>query len=150
MSALRPLLLAFGNDLRGDDGAGPFAAWLVQQADAARSWDVIICHQLSPELAETLAGASLAVFVDADAAVAPGEIRTVRLDPGILPADPGIILHHFDPAALLMLSQRLYGRAPEAWLAGIGAASFELSETLSPGTEQGARKAADFILSLAQ
>jgi Ni,Fe-hydrogenase maturation factor len=68
--SLSTLVIGCGNDLRGDDALGPLAA------TAVAAWDMpgvqaLAVHQLMPELAEALAEADLAIFVDACAPVAP-------------------------------------------------------------------------------
>jgi hydrogenase maturation protease len=58
------LVIGHGNELRGDDGAGPSVA------RAVASWHLpgvrtLAVHQLTPELAEDLAQTKRVVFVDA-------------------------------------------------------------------------------------
>lgn len=136
---MKPLVIGFGNTLRGDDGVGVAVAESLRNSEA----DVVACHQLTPELAEKISRASLAVFVDCDAELAPGEVRLAKLDTE--GAFAGALIHHFDPTALLRLARELYGAAPEAYVLGIGPESCELSETLSPAAESGAAKAAGLI-----
>ena len=55
------LVIGYGNTLRGDDGVGPLAA------DTIRGWGLegvaaISITQLTPELAEPISAARLAVF----------------------------------------------------------------------------------------
>jgi hydrogenase maturation protease len=129
------LILGYGNTLRGDDGVGPHAASLL----AAEGLHVISRHQLTPELAEDLAAVDLAVFLDAHVDLAPGEVRVESIEP--VDAAPAHSIHAFDAMGLLQLTHKLYGRSPKAYLVGIGGESFELSETLSPAAEAGAREA---------
>src|SRR5436305_5490516 len=78
------VVIGYGNTLRGDDAAGPRAA------RAVASWDLpgVIAKavpQLTPELAELVAAAHLAVFVDARLAADgdPVEFRPIEpLSPG--------------------------------------------------------------------
>jgi hydrogenase maturation protease len=125
------LVVGYGSDLRGDDAAGP------RVAAAVARWGLpgvcaIAAHQLTPELAEPLSQARLAIFVDAR--VGGGG---VRLRP-LLPADrlSSLDMHIGDPAALLALAQALYGRAPRAWLITLPAHSFELGAPISPLTRR--------------
>lgn len=71
----------------------------------------------------------LAVFIDATVAVPPGNVAVARLGTGAAVA--GGLVHHVDPAQLLALAGQLYGRAPDAFLVTVGAASTELGEGLS-------------------
>ena len=121
------LIIGFGNPLRGDDGAGPEAARRL----AARGFRAIAVHQLTPELAEPVAAAREVWFLDADRRVAPGEIAVVPIDE----AAAGPLEHHATPAALLRLAREVYGAAPNARLAGLGGANFDLTDRLSPAAE---------------
>ncbi len=128
------LIIGYGNTLRGDDGIGQAVAEaLVNEAGIDRA-DVIACHQLTPDLAECIAAVDLVVFVDAAVNVPPG-IVAVREVPGASALSQGgkiaSLVHTADPAALLGLASRLYGRSPEAFLVTIGVSSLALSEALS-------------------
>jgi hydrogenase maturation protease len=87
-----------------------------------------------PELAEQLAGVELAVFVDTAAGTPAGSVRIVPQRATALPASG--FVHHLDPGALLLLAERLYGRAPEAFLVTVGAASLAIGEGLSPAAAE--------------
>jgi hydrogenase maturation protease len=91
---------------------------------------------LTPELAEPISQAHCVIFVDAHAGVPAGQIAIQPLQPGASAA-----IHRFDPETLLAWSQQLYGHAPEAFLIGIGAESFDLGEGLSPGAMRAANQA---------
>lgn len=148
MEGSRPLVIGFGSALRGDDAAGPRAALLVRDADPGGRWQVIACHQLTPELAEQIAQASVVVFLDADAAVTPGEVAASRLGPQSATGASPVDLHQLTPGALLRLAEQVYGTRPLAWLAGLGVESFDLADGLTPAAEAAARKAAAFVLAL--
>jgi hydrogenase maturation protease len=128
------LVIGYGNELRGDDGAGPRVARAVQ------GWGLpgvraLALHQLTPELAEDLAGARVAVFVDAAADADPAGPR--RLSPG-----GGNALGHIcDPGTLLALARGLFGRSPPAWLITVPARSFAPGEGLSETARAGVRRA---------
>lgn len=129
---MKPLIIGLGNPLRGDDSAGQRAAEMTYHCIAPDSADVRLCHQLTPELSEPLARASLAIFIDARDGGEPGQICVQPLDSG------GETRHtHFmTPGALLLLSRALYGHAPRAWLVTVSAAQFDLGAPLSPEVEQ--------------
>jgi hydrogenase maturation protease len=127
------LVIGYGSELRGDDAVGRHVA---RQAAGWRRPEVraLSVHQLTPELAEPLSEADVAVFVDASADGVAGAVQLRRLDaaPG---AAPG---HTSDPRWLLALTEALYGRRPEAWLVTVPASSFGLGEGLSAAAEHGA------------
>jgi len=127
--SLKALVIGYGNPLRGDDAIGQAVAELLAGTAAIDGAEVIACHQLLPELAERIAGVTLAVFVDAEAGREPGRVVVARVQAAAhLAAD---LIHHVDPAALLFLASRLYGHAPPAHLVTVGAAAFELGAPLS-------------------
>lgn len=127
------LLIGYGNDLRGDDAAGQRAA---AQVDA---WglpgvEVRTLHQLTPELAEPLAAARRAIFLDAHPASRGPHVRVRRLHPA---APTAHLAHTCDPQGLLALAQTAFGRSPEAWWITIPAADFSFGAPLSPLTARG-------------
>jgi hydrogenase maturation protease len=120
------VVIGYGNELRGDDGAGPFVARLM-----ARRYPhlrAVAVHQLTPELAECLAAARLAVFVDARNDTVHEEVDVNSLTPRTAET----ATHHSDPQSLLGLAQSLYGHAPDAWLVTIPGRDFSIGERLSP------------------
>ncbi len=131
------LIIGYGNDLRSDDGAGIRAAERVaaQWTPASRS-RVIITHQLTPDLADDIAAAEQVIFVDAYVARAPGAKLRVEKITADLAGSARALGHHGDPAGLIRLADRLFGKLPEAWLVGIPAYSFAAGETMTPETLQ--------------
>lgn len=132
------VVIASGNELRGDDGAGPHvAAQLV--ARGLPGVRVLTVRQLTPELVADLAGARFAVFIDARADLGRSPVEVARLEPG---GDGPALTHIGHPRVLLGLAQVLYGAAPDAWLVTIAGESFGLGEGLSDS----ARRHADAAL----
>ena len=129
---MKPLVIGLGNPLRGDDSAGQRAAELLYHCLEPGAADIRLCHQLTPELAEPLSRASLAVFVDARDGGEPGDIcaRCVEC------FGETRHTHFLTPGALLLLAKTLYGSAPHAWLVTVSAAQFEFGAALSPEVEQ--------------
>jgi hydrogenase maturation protease len=131
------LVIGYGNALRSDDGVGPHVA------AAASSWGMselesIEVQQLSPELAELLASAELAFFVDARLAEGDEPVETVPLEPSGSQTPLG---HMSDPRTLLALAQAIYGRHPRSWLVTVPGANFSLGDGLSPTAKRGAQDA---------
>jgi hydrogenase maturation protease len=126
------VLLACGNPLRQDDGVG----WRIAEAmerTAERAFPVsrlriIAVQQWTPELAEDLAGAELAIFVDASATDEAGAIRVRPVEACAEPAES----HGLEPAGLLALARQVRGHAPaRAFLLTVGAESFHYGEEIS-------------------
>jgi len=124
----KALVIGYGNTMRGDDGAGPRAAALI--AERYPSVTCLYPHELSPELAETIAAYSTVVFVDAQ------EMGT-RLSTSVVHSGscvPGS--HTMTPADLLGIASAVYGTVPEeAILVQVPAFSFDLGEQLSSRTQ---------------
>jgi hydrogenase maturation protease len=127
------LILGYGNPLRGDDGAGWHAARRLAEIFASSEVEVIAGHQLTPELAEPLSRARLAVFIDADCGQEAGEVVQRRVEAQQTSGEP--FSHQVTPEVLLGIAKRLYGISPEAILLSVGAASFDYGQTLSPAVE---------------
>jgi hydrogenase maturation protease len=139
------LVIGYGNELRGDDGAGP------RVARAVAGWGLpgvrsLAVHQLAPELAEEMARAERVAFVDA-AAGAEGVVCWRRLRAATGPARLG---HASDPAWLLGLARLLYGRSPEAWLATAPARDLGYGAGLSPEAARGVEAVLGRIAALAR
>jgi hydrogenase maturation protease len=135
------LIIGYGNTLRGDDGAGPHVAETV----AARNYPgvrTLVCALLTPELADPISQARVAVFVDA-AVDALGEVQLRKLEPA---ASSQIMSHAADPGTLLALARDVFGRAPEAWWLTIPAVEFDFGGDFSPATQQGVAIALEKII----
>lgn len=120
------LLIGYGNELRGDDAAGP------RIARAVADWqypgvESLALHQLVPEIAEPIARAVRVLFVDACREVERVRWRRLRAAQD----QPTALGHVSDPERLLAWAQALYGRCPPAWLLAVPAHSFELGASLS-------------------
>ena len=127
------LLIAYGNELRGDDAAGPLVAETVT-GWAVAGLRILTAQQLTPELADPISQADAVVFVDARL----GEVgQSTTLSP--LSPDSGgdFSAHRSNPASLLALSQALFGRCPPAWMLTIPALAFDYGAPLTPTTRDG-------------
>jgi hydrogenase maturation protease len=138
------VVIGYGNSLRTDDGVGPYVATSVA------SWGVpelvsVAVHQLTPELAELLASATLAIFVDARLTSGGENVEILPLE---LSIDHRIHGHVCDPRSLLALALALHGRTPQSWLATIPAANFSVGEGLSITARRGVQQALDSIAAL--
>jgi hydrogenase maturation protease len=121
------LIIGYGNPLRGDDGIGWHAARLLESHFPMAQ--VLLCHQLTPELAVQISNAERVIFIDASAV---GDVGTYALQPVFPMAEGGTLTHIVSPSTLLSLTQGLYGAFPETLLVSVPGASFDYSETLSP------------------
>jgi hydrogenase maturation protease len=139
------LIIGYGNTLRGDDGAGQRVAEMVSEwgLDEVRSLSV---HQLTPELAEPISTAKLAIFVDAYPDTDSQGLQVRRLEdpppPPLKRGEPegasgGNFSHNCDPRSLLQMAKLLYGSAPPAWWLLVPAVNFDFGEDFSAVTAEG-------------
>lgn len=141
MPAIRTLVIACGNPLRGDDGVAHVAA------DIVRAWNlpgvrVLTVHQLAPELIDDLKQADRVLFLDAcmDTLSAAFDVRSVEPN-----KSRRLFGHHESPENLLALLQDLERQTPPAWLLAVRGASFEHGEGLSDATQQHLHEALEWL-----
>lgn len=134
-------VIAWGNESRGDDGAGPL---LARRLDGLSDpgIEVIEDFQLQVEHVMDLHSDVPVLFVDASVEIDDG-YRLDRLRPAI---DGSITTHNVSPNALLGLFEQTLGEpAPEAYLLHICGAAFELGTGLSESAKQNADAAWEFL-----
>ncbi|BAY11704.1 hydrogenase maturation protease [Calothrix sp. NIES-2098] len=130
--------IGYGNDLRSDDGIGQRVANTLQLSNVKS----LAVHQLTPELAEILANADLAIFIDACLTSESSEVQVRSLSPNSSNIITG---HTADPRSLLALTQVLYGHCPTAWWVIVPGEDFTVGDRLSPIAEQGVAIAVEKI-----
>jgi hydrogenase maturation protease len=133
------LILAYGNNLRSDDGAG-----LVLGEKIFRHWStggipcrLIQAHQLLPEHAEEIAKPDIDAVVFCDTAEEeqsrPQKITFRRVSPAANATPAG---HFFSPEGLLATSLTLYHAEPPSWIITIPGSDFQHGEEFSPEVKQ--------------
>jgi hydrogenase maturation protease len=148
VAAGRVLVVGYGNPLCGDDGAGPAVVERLASDPRLADADLRTQHQLTPELAGDIAGASLVVLVDAAAGPPPGEIAVARV--GRAPDADTAWSHHVDPAGLVALAVELFGSAPPAFTVCVGADSMAVGDGLSPAVAAAIPAAADAVAGIVE
>jgi hydrogenase maturation protease len=138
------VVIGYGNVLRGDDEAGPRAAEAVAEL-ALPGVRCVAVAQLVPELAELLAGASMAVFIDAW--LGPPDMG-VRVEDVAVEVQSDALGHVRSPGALMALAEAVYGRRPPAWVVQVPAVSFEVGDALSDTTVRGIAEATEVVARL--
>ena len=135
------LVLGYGNTLRSDDGVG------YRVAAAVHGWNLADvegypCHQLTLDLAATIAPRQRVIFVDARVAddKDSGQIQWEPVQPLTGTAAP-VGTHTATPAALLTLARSLYQGQAIAHQLTIPAVNFAFGETLSAVTTQAEQQA---------
>jgi hydrogenase maturation protease len=132
------LLVAIGNTLRRDDGAGHRVLELLELPAEVQT---LSCHQLTPEMSEEIAAADTVVFIDADVNPGPAQLEPLEPGAGLNPLGG----HFLRPQELLAIAQRLFSFRGVAWLCHVPGDDFGDGEGLSPTAEANARAAALLI-----
>ncbi len=126
------LILAIGNDARGDDALAPLLLRALEAGskEGGVGWQVELLedYQLQVEHVTDLIGRNAVLFVDADASCAePHDFSEL-----IAERDSSYTTHAMTPSALLHAYRRVYGTdAPPAFLLRIRGHDFGLGEPLS-------------------
>jgi hydrogenase maturation protease len=142
------LVIGYGNSLRSDDGVGWHAAHLLADDPRLARAEVVVRHQLAPELALDVSKASLVVLIDASAAEPPGMIAVRRVSNDPSGARPQATSHHMGPQEIVELARELYGAAPEVFVVGVGISSTEAGEELTPAVAAALPAVADAVAEL--
>lgn len=135
----RLLVIAIGNDSRGDDALGPALLEALRAAGVGRDGTVELLaeYQLQVEHALDLDGRDAVLFVDASLHAG---VRLTRLAADAAPPPHS---HALRPQAVLGVFERIRARgAPPAWQLAIGGSGFELGATLTPQARANLARAA--------
>lgn len=147
------LLIAYGNSLRRDDGAGFVLAEMLEEVLLEARIEVrrIECHQLMPELSIDVAAEEVSVVVFLDTRVFgpsdTSQIEAVRVTPPetAFPA----MGHNMDAAVILAYAGALTSRPlPPAWLVTVPGMDFDHGEGFSDTTKKVLRNARGRLVDL--
>ena len=149
------LILAYGNSLRRDDGAGFVLGDVVERmlSEAGFEVDRIDSHQLEPELALDISGEKISavLFIDARAlpyAPGPDDLRVqVRRVASAQNASPSMG-HHLNAPTLLAYARFLFKKEPPAWLITVPGKDFDHGEGLSETALQAIHSAPQILREL--
>lgn len=129
------LIIAYGNSLRRDDGAGLLLGEKLEEMLRAHGVPVelLILHQLGPETALTVAEseADVVVFADSRVAATEGDHPEALIQPVLPGCQAPCLGHHLHPGVVMGYVQKLYGKKPRAWLATVPGVDFGHGEGLS-------------------
>jgi hydrogenase maturation protease len=138
------LVIGYGNTLRHDDGVGVEVAQVIATMNIP-GVDVIIRHQLVPELAQPISESRAVIFIDADPAAKNGaELRSIEAAPS-----RQIMAHAANPHSLLALARDIFGGSPRAWTLAVPVEDFSFGFGLSHRSQEGLRTAVKLIEKLA-
>lgn len=149
------LILAYGNSLRRDDGAGFVLGDVVERmlCEAGLEVERIDSHQLEPELALDISGEKISavLFIDTRAIPeTPGDddLR-VQFRPAVCAKDASPPMgHHLNPPTLLTYSRFLFKKEPPAWLITVPGIDFDHGEGLSETAREAINSAPEILTEL--
>lgn len=135
------LILAVGNESRGDDALAPLLVRQLQSEDVEQV-EFIEDYQLQVEYVTDLVGRNTVLFIDADVSCeAPFHFSKISAA-----HDNSYTSHAMSPFALLHAYRQVYGEdAPPSYLMRIRGYGFELGEPMSAEAERNLEQAAEDI-----
>jgi hydrogenase maturation protease len=145
---VKTLVIGYGNTLRRDDGVG------YRAAEAVETWHLdhvqaYPCHQLTPELAATMASVDRVIFIDATLPQNPPHpILVERLR--ATPSATVLTSHHSSPLGLLALTHQLYHQSPTAYELLLPTWTMDYGEALSPMAQRGLVQGLRYLRQLLQ
>ncbi len=142
--AANVLIIAIGNESRGDDALGPLLMRSLQAEFEYPDFEFIEDFQLQVEHVTDLQGRDAVLFIDADVScVEPFHFSAIKAA-----HDLSYTSHAMTPHALLHAYHQFYGGgAPPAFLLRIRGYGFELGESLCAGATANLEHAAGMIRS---
>jgi len=146
LPARRTLILAFGDPLHGDDGAGWQVASRLAASLEGHDVDIRIALQLTPDLLEPISHAELVIFIDTTHEGHPGEWTCEEIFPGIDMRAHSC--HEGDALRLMEFSRLIFHSRPRAVLVSIGAKFFACGNHLTRVTEEVVPRVTTFISEL--
>jgi hydrogenase maturation protease len=144
------LLVGYGNTVRGDDGLGPRVARRFRDWPTPPGVTVLIeeLPQLDLMLIERLAGATLAIFVDARHDDRDEAVVIERHQPVDAAHTAGHSSHSVGIDQLLRAARDWYGRAPFCYAVLPKGYEFEFSETLTVQAQRSAEAAVEAVATI--
>ena len=131
------LLIALGNRFRRDDGVAHVVLDRLGSVCEAESRSLL---QLTPEVAEEIAGYETVIFIDSDTRAAG-----VSIEPLDEPSSPPLFTHVARPAEVIEVSKALFGFAGRAFLCRIPVDDLSPGEGLSGHASAFAAQAAGML-----
>ncbi|MFO1414471.1 MAG: hydrogenase maturation protease [Burkholderiales bacterium] len=143
----RVVVLAWGNESRGDDALGPLFLAAAEAAAPAGDWAFVGDFQLQPEHATDLLDRDLALFVDASRVLAaPVALRELAPQ-----RDATFTTHGMSAEAVLAAYVAAFGGTPPpAFELAIRGETFALGATLSAGAAEALAAANALFARMAQ
>ncbi|NWF66279.1 MAG: hydrogenase maturation protease [Campylobacterales bacterium] len=122
---MKTLLIGYGNTLRGDDGFGVFVATEIEKLNL---FDVVISHQLTPEMVFLMREYELILFVDSAVGVDEFALSSPL---SAKSSTNSLVDHSISPFFLQDMTKQLFDKTVDILLFSILIKEFDYSEELS-------------------
>jgi hydrogenase maturation protease len=147
------LILAYGNSLRRDDGAGFVLADTLELllSESGISIERFDSHQLTPELSLDIAGNNISAVIFIDTRAVSGSSDDLDLHfKNVVPAEIASpsVGHHLDASVLMAYTKYLFKKEPPAWIITVPGVDFDHGEGLSEVTRKSLENAPDKLRKL--
>lgn len=124
----KQLVIGYGNPLRRDDGVAHHIIERLREQTPSDALELLICHQLTPELVERLHDVGRVILIDAREGRHAGEILVEQVFPTEI---FGAFTHNVTPSSLLGAALEWYDVRPQCYIVSITGADFSIGEGLS-------------------
>jgi hydrogenase maturation protease len=143
-SAMKILIVAYGNPLRGDDAVAWYVAEHLADLGNCPHVTLITCQALTPELAAAVTGSVLTLFIDADAGPMPGAVACSAVHAESWSRRS--MMHNLTPGQMLGLAHSVYQSGPDqALLYTVTGQCFDHGEGLSIAVADAAQRLAKHL-----
>jgi hydrogenase maturation protease len=135
----RVLIVGIGSTLRSDDAVGRAVVDAIEHN--VLGVEAISTDQILPEHAELISRFDALIVIDASRELPPGD---VRID-NVRPLARRTSAHSTGVPGMLAMCRDLFGHVPATRVVGVGGASFELGESLSPCVARAVDRVLDLL-----
>lgn len=143
------LIIAYGNGLRRDDGAGLVLGERLEALLRERGHEVErhSAHQLTPEMALAVAAEGVQSVIFVDTRVAGSQVESLHLEARRLTGEPSTasLGHHLGPEAVMTYARLLFQSDPPAWLVTVPGFDFGHGEGFSEWTSRAIASLPDLL-----
>jgi hydrogenase maturation protease len=127
------LVIGCGNSFRQDDGLGCSIAEQLTPTEFNNCVRVLVCQQLTPDLAVEMSNTDRVILIDATVDGTPGRVSVQKIEP----TDQGksILTHELQASTLLQCARVLYASNPDTYLVSVTGVSFGFGKDFSDAVQ---------------
>lgn len=141
------LIIGYGNSLAGDDALGFYTISELHGTEMPQGTSVKYIHQLMPEHSSEFTEYDTLIFIDAEGAKVPGELKYRKVFKENL-KNTAATAHEFTLDTILLMGYWLYGKMPEIHLITVTGCNFRTGENISTAVKRKIPEVIDMIFSI--